>query len=176
MNRAVKDQIKVRIPRLLELVEAVEDRTGHGEGLLVGADHGQAAEYDVEAGCFGGVVAFVVEVGFVDDLGDAPEDGVVEVVVAQDGFEAAVALVVAEFDAAHVERGGVGRRLGRVGDEDELGVRVDVAADEPGAGGAVDVDAGAGDPLHEGCSSGFGTGWARASTAALAWSRSAGGK
>src|SRR5262249_13994894 len=156
-------------------VEAVEDRAGDGEGFLVGADHGQAAQDDVEAGGFGGVVPFVVEVGFVDDLGDAPEDWIVKLVVTEDGFEAAVALVVAEFDAAHVERGGVGGHLGGVGDEDELGVGVDVAADEPGAGGAVDVDVGAGGPLHEGCSSGSGMGWARASTAAVAWSRSAGG-
>jgi hypothetical protein len=90
------------------LVEAIEDGCGVGEGLSVGADHGEAAEGDVESGGFGGVVAFVVQVGFVDDFSDFPQDGVREVVAAQDGFEAAVAVVVGEFDAADIERCGVG--------------------------------------------------------------------
>src|SRR5437868_4558485 len=54
------------------LVEAIEDWFGDREGVLVAADHGQAAEDRVEAGGLGGVVAFVVEVGLVDDLGDLP--------------------------------------------------------------------------------------------------------
>jgi hypothetical protein len=55
-----------------------------------------------------GPVAFVVQVGFVDDFSDFPQDGVRQVVAAQDGFEAAVAVVVGEFDAADIERCGVG--------------------------------------------------------------------
>ena len=99
----------------------------------------------------------------MDDFGDAPQDRVGDVVAAEDGFEAAVAAVVAEFDAAHVQRGGV-----------RFGVRVDGAADQPGAGGAVDVDAGAGDPLHavsgEACSG------CRAATVRSAAVRCGGGK
>jgi hypothetical protein len=72
-----------------------------------------------------GVVAFVVEVCFVDDLRDAPQQGVGEFVAAQDGFEAAVSVVVAEFDPAQVEWCGVGGDFGGVSEEDELGVGVD---------------------------------------------------
>jgi hypothetical protein len=84
--------------------------------------------------------------------------------------------VVGQLDAAHVERGRVGGHLGGVGDEGELGGRVDAAADQPRAGGPVDVDGGAGGPLHEGCSSDSASNVESASTAAVAWSRSTGGK
>lgn len=72
-----------------------------------------------------------------------------------------------------------------VGDEDERGLVVEVAADEPGAGGAVDVDAFAGGPDHGDSSVAAVSGWvsgsvaggrASASTAARAWSRSGGRK
>ena len=62
--------------------------------MAVCADHGEATQGDVEAGGFGGVVAFVVEVGFVDDFGDLPQHGIGELVATQDGFEAAVAVVM----------------------------------------------------------------------------------
>src|SRR6266568_9373824 len=87
------------------LIQAVEDPARAGEGFLVGTHHGQCAEGDVEAGGFGGVVAFVVEVGFVDDLGDAPQHRVGDLVAAQDGFEAAISVVVRQVDTTHVERG-----------------------------------------------------------------------
>jgi hypothetical protein len=48
----------------------------------------------------------------------------------QDSFEAAVAVVVGQLSPAQVERGGVGGDLGEVGDEDEPGVGVEVAADQ----------------------------------------------
>src|SRR4051794_36553381 len=57
------------------LVEGIEHRAGHGEGLLVGTGHGEAAEQDVQAGRLGGVEAVVVEVGDVHDLGDPPQHG-----------------------------------------------------------------------------------------------------
>src|SRR5687767_2894266 len=47
------------------LVEAVEQRAGHGQGLLVAAGHGEAAEQDVEAGRLRGVEPVVVQVGHV---------------------------------------------------------------------------------------------------------------
>lgn len=135
--------------RVVVRVQAVEDWAGDGHGVLVVADHGQATQGDVEAGGFGGVEAFVVQVGFVDDFGDALQGEVVgELIAAQDGLKGAVALVVSQFHAAHVERCGVAGDLVGIGDEDEGGVRVDEAADQPGAGGAVDVDAGAGGPPH----------------------------
>jgi hypothetical protein len=59
-------------------------------------------------GVSGGVEAFVVEVGFVDDLGEFPQSRVVPIVVAQDRLEAAVLPLMAELHGAHVEGGGVG--------------------------------------------------------------------
>src|SRR5688500_17769104 len=47
------------------LVEPVEERPGHGEGLLVGAGHRQPSEQDVEAGRLEGVELVVVQVGGV---------------------------------------------------------------------------------------------------------------
>ena len=83
--------------------------------------------------------------------------------------------VVAQFGTSHVEGGGVVGDFGGVGDEDELGLGVEGAADEPGAGGAVDVNAGAGGPFHAVCPCSWWVGW-RALTARSAARRSGGGK
>ena len=68
------------------------------------------------------------------DAGDVPQDRVLEVEVVEHRLKAAVAAVVGELHAPHVERGGVGRHIPGVVDEHELGVGVDAAADQPGAG------------------------------------------
>ena len=52
----------------LVFVEAVEDRLGQSDHLLVGAGHGEAPQDHVEAGAFRGVVAFVGQIRF-----DQPE-------------------------------------------------------------------------------------------------------
>ena len=62
--------------------------------------------------------------------------------------ETAIAAVVAKRGAGHVECCCVHGCVCRVSDEDELGLPVDVAADQPRACGSVDVYSGAGDPLH----------------------------
>src|SRR5487761_1553071 len=158
-------------------VDAVEDRARDGQDLGVVADHRQAAQGHVEAGCLGCVVAFVVQVGFMDDGGDPPQHRIGQVVAAQDRLEAALPVVVTQFHAAHVKRSGTSGDLGRVGDEHELSGRVDVAAYQPGAGGPVDMDSPAGSPLHTCSSVRPAPAWSRRSwTAARAWSRSAGGK
>src|SRR5207248_824130 len=115
------------------------------------------------------------EVGLVHDLGQPPQHRVGQIASAQNGLEAAVGTVVPEFGAAHVERGRVGRHLGRVGDEQEAGVGIEEPADQPGAGGPVDVHALAGGPVH-GCASSFVAASCRTRTAACAVSRSGGGK
>ena len=53
-----------------------------------------------------------------------------------------------ELDAAHIERCRIRGYLVRVVDEHELGLRVDEAADQPGAGGAVDVAVASRRPSH----------------------------
>ena len=53
------------------LVQAVEEPVGDGEGVVVrAAGQGEAADRDVQACCGGRVVAFVGQVGFVDDAAD----------------------------------------------------------------------------------------------------------
>ena len=74
-------------------------------------------------GASGRVVALVGEVGLVHDLRDLPQHRIVELVAAQERLEAAVAAVVRELDAAHVERRRVRRHLVGVVDEHELGLR-----------------------------------------------------
>src|SRR5439155_26998881 len=117
--------------------------------------------------------ALVGEVSLVHDLGDIPQHRSAELVAAQEGLEAAVAAVVGELDAAHVERRCVGRHLFRVVDEDELRFRVEEAADQPGAGGPVDVAMATSRPPHP---TGSSTRAASSSTARWASSRSGGGK
>ena len=72
---------------------------------------------------------------------------------AQEGLERAVALVMGERDARHVEGRGVGRDIVRIVDEDELGARVDEPADEPGAARPIDMAASPRGPSHETASS-----------------------
>jgi hypothetical protein len=55
---------------------------------------------------------------------------------------------MAEFDAAHVERRRIDRHVTRVFDEDELGIGVDPAADQPGTRRPIDMTTGAGRPPH----------------------------
>src|SRR5207253_8694968 len=98
---------------------------------------------------------------------------IAELVAAQEGLEAAVAAVMRELNAAHVERGRVGRHLVRVVDEDELRLWVEEAADQPGAGGAIDVTVRTSRPPHP---TGSSTSTASSSTARWASSRSGGGK
>ena len=49
----------------------------------------------------------VSQVGFMDDAGHVPQHRVGYVVAVQDRLEAAVAAVMGQLDASHVERGGV---------------------------------------------------------------------
>lgn len=58
--------------------------------MFVVADHAEAARDEVEAGCLGGVVAFMVEIGLADDLGSAEERGADEVAAMEDDLKAAV--------------------------------------------------------------------------------------
>ena len=93
------------------------------QDLVVVECHRQPAQHDVEAAGFRGVEPLVLEVGLVHDLGQLPQHRVGQVVAAQDRLERAVAALVAQLDAAHVERRRLGRHRGRVVDEHELARR-----------------------------------------------------
>ena len=112
---------------------------GDASSVVVVATSERPRSSTSSPGRLGRVVALVVEVGLVHDPRDLPQHRVVELVAAQERLEAAVAAVVGELDAAHVERRRVRRHLVGVVDEDELRLRVDEAPDQPRAGGPVDV-------------------------------------
>src|SRR6266542_4051215 len=133
---------------LAVLVEAVEEWPRESEQLFVVADHREAAQEHVEPRCLGRVVALVGEVCLVHDLPDLPQHRVGELVTAQEGLETAVAAVVRELRAAHIEWGRVSRYLIRVVDENELRLWVEKALDEPRTAGPVDVAVAASRPPH----------------------------
>src|SRR5262245_13424453 len=96
--------------------------------------------------------------------------------------------MMAKPGPTQVERGGVRGDRSQLGDVHELRVPVEVAPDQPGTRGSIDVNAGAGGPSHLGaplsaaCPVGGSAACsglsrsARAARAASARSRSAGGK
>src|SRR5206468_3690178 len=93
--------------------------------------------------------AFVGQVGFVDDAADLFQRRVgLQAERDQRGLERAPAPVMPERGPAHVKRRGAGGEGGGGGGEDELGIGVDEAADQPGTGGPVDMHTRAGRPLH----------------------------
>src|SRR6266566_3238616 len=133
----------------------------------------QSAQDNIQARGFGGVVASVVQVGLVHDGGDPPQHRVGQVVAAQDRLEAAITAMMGQLRTRDVERGGAGGDVGRVTDEEELRPFVNVAADQPGAGRPVNVDARPGSPPHAGSSSawragtpGWSAGWTGGAPAA----------
>lgn len=108
----------------------------------------------------------------MDDLADGHQRRVAELVLSEEGLEAASAAVVRELCAAHVERRGVRGDLIRIFDEDEFGVVIEKPANQPGTGGPIHVTPPTGSPPHEAAA----TSWPRASTAARARSLMAPGK
>src|SRR6184192_307144 len=85
----------------------------------------------------------------MDDTRQLRERWIGDLVFADDGFEAASSIDMAELDVRHVIRNRVLALGGRhdVGGryEQELGLRVDKSLDEPGAGNPIDVRIRAGD-------------------------------
>ena len=93
--------------------------------------------------------------------------------MAQHRLEGAVAIVVGQLHATHVERCRVRGDVIGVIDEVELGVAIDEPADQPGAGRPVDVHPCTRRPSHRSTPS---SSTSSRCTAACASSRSAGGK
>jgi hypothetical protein len=91
-------------------------------------------------------------VGGMDDPGHPQQPGILEVIFQDDRLERAAPVFVTQLDAWSVKRDGAGFPGDPVDldlrDEQELGVAVDEAGDQPRAGDAVHVDMGAGDPFH----------------------------
>src|SRR5258705_5645231 len=138
---------------LLDRIQAVEQRPSDLEHALVVEGHREAPDQHVDTRGFGGVETLVRQVGLVDDPADLDESRVAELMHAQKGLKAAVALVMRESDTRHVEGPGVGRNFVKIVDEDELAARIDEAADEPGAARSIDVAGTPRRPSHETASS-----------------------
>ena len=97
----------------------------------------------------------MVGVGGVDDPGHPQQRGVGEAVLLDDHIERAQVPPVVQGGTRRVERDsgllpGYFQNLG-LGDEEELGLRVDEPGYQPRAGDAVHVHVGAGDPPHRTC-------------------------
>lgn len=134
------------MPPVEPAIEGVEELVGDGEDIGVGLSEGEAADDGVQAGGFGGIVEVVGDVGFMDDTSQLVEDRIFEAVPIEDGLEGDVVAVVGELDSDHVERGGVGRHVVGIVNEDEHSLGVNKPVDEPGRSGPVDMDPGAGGP------------------------------
>ena len=93
-------------------------------------------------------------VGAAHDYCELLQGRVIEAVLREEGIEAALLADVTQLDAGDV----VGNRTGFPGDAqhvtgrdiEELGLLVDEACDQPGAGDPVDPGLFTGDPLHDG--------------------------
>ena len=135
-------------------VQRVVDEDGPLEqAVVVGFDVEAAEGERQQRGGEGVGVELAVDVGGVDDAGQADEGRVaVEVVVVDEDLERALVVPVVVGGAGGVEAVGAfascdGEDLVG-GDVEDLGVGVDEPADQPRAGDPVGLGAGAGDPLH----------------------------
>jgi hypothetical protein len=116
----------------------------------------EPAKPDGEQPVPGGVgVQLALDVGGVDDLGQAGQGGVsAQVVVLDQDLEGAEAVAVVVAGAGSVEA--VGPLCGGdvehllLGHVEDLGARVDEAPDEPRAGDPVGLGTGTGNPFHDG--------------------------
>ncbi len=87
---------------------------------------------------------------FIDHAGDALQNGIVQVVLAQHGVKRAVSPVVGEPHARNIKRLCPFRqRFVSSRNEQEFGCWIEISRDEPGAGHAVHAHLLPGNPLHE---------------------------
>src|SRR2546426_1366580 len=123
--------------------------------LIALAKHqGEASGNCAQTGGLGRDLHVVGHVGTVDDTGHLRERRVAQLVFADDRFEAASSIDMAELDVWHV----IGNRLLALGGrhdvgslhEQELGLRVDKSLDQPGTGDPIDVRIRASDVFHDG--------------------------
>jgi len=131
--------------RGIELVE--EERPAFEPGLVGAVVGGDARQHAFDARRLIAAELCILEIDVVHDLGDRPQRRIADRKAAEQGLEGAPVAVVGELSLEHVEPEVAGRGVvrGRI-DELEAGVAIDEPADEPGAGDAVDEDAGARDP------------------------------
>jgi lactate dehydrogenase-like 2-hydroxyacid dehydrogenase len=149
-----KEQLAVRGIRLASAAgvnaRAVAE---HAMALILAMVRRLPEARDNQARRFWRVPDLVSDVCLVHDPADPHQRRIRQLVPGQDAFERAATFPVAELGAAHVKRGRLSGYLVGIVDEHELGVLIDEAADQPRAGGAVDVHVSSGRPDHAAVSS-----------------------
>src|SRR5262249_12901797 len=127
--------------RFVELVE--EERSALEARLVLGVCENQASDQLLDPGRLGAHELAVLEIDVVDDLPDLRQRPLREPHPRQERLERAAIPLVAEIPAHNVKADlASARRLFRI-DEPEPRLRIDEAADGPGGGDAVDVNAAA---------------------------------
>ncbi len=117
---------------------------------MVAACEGEAAEYGPNTGRGGVAVALVLQVGVMHQPRKARYRGIGEPVSVLDDFEGAEAPLMGKLGARDVKHRRIrGAWLISI-EEDEFGLAVNKALDQPGAGRAVDVTSHPRSPLHAG--------------------------
>src|SRR5512143_1791616 len=135
--------------RELRVQRVVHERAAVVCGRIVGAAQADAAADQVQARRARLDVDLLHDIRLVDDACDARQQGVLELVLAQDRMEATMPAVMRVARAGDVERLCVaGQRLRSRRDEHELGFRVNPAANQPDAAHAVHADVLPRDPFH----------------------------
>src|SRR5216684_6426934 len=118
--------------------------------LVVGAYQAQAPANQIQASSRGLQADLLHGIGLIDHAGDALQDGIVQIVLAQHGVKRAVSPVVGEPHARDIKRLCPFRqRFVSSRNEQEFGCWIKIPRDEPGAGHAVHAHQLPGDPLHE---------------------------
>src|SRR5258707_2296695 len=120
--------------------------------VLFAVDHRKAVGDRLEPGSLRRDANIGRDIRSVHDQGEPLERRVLQSELEQDRLKAAAAVDVAQLDSAHV----IGMRALSFGDGhhlrrghvQELGVWIDEAFDQPGAGDSVDAGVFAGHPLH----------------------------
>src|SRR5262249_40546463 len=124
-------------------VEIVEDLAAARDPLrvILGGD-ADALDQRPDARDFGAAELAVLQVDVVNDLADGAQRRVLELAALEEHLERALVALMGELGLEHVEAqfAGVGA-VAFARHELELRLRIDEAADQPGAGNAVDIDA-----------------------------------
>src|SRR6266508_3307186 len=129
-------------------IEIVERGGGAIDALgIVRMGERNAFDQSSDAVCFRPAETLFLQIDVVHDLGDRAQRAIAPADMIEKHLERAAVPLVRELGLEHVEADLIARR--RVflrAHEAERGAGVDEAADQPGAGDAIDVNAGARDP------------------------------
>src|SRR5258705_106489 len=144
-RRRARGSAPLALEILVQVVE--ESRAASEPALVLFVSHRDPGDQPIDARSFRAAELGVLQIDIVYDLRDRRERGVVDAEAIDQHLEGAPVPFVRELRFEHVEADLARERsVTFSGDELEAAFRIDEAADEPGAGHAVDVNPLAGDP------------------------------